>query len=279
MSIKLAQNLICDIISADSRQFFKEMSIGTAKPSEKELDSANHHFIDCKSIEEKYSAGQFEKDALTLLDILFSKNKYAIMVGGSGMYIDAVCNGIDEIPSDEKIRAQIISEYTKNGIIPLQEELKNKDIEHYSNMDINNPQRLMRAIEVCRMSGKTYSFFRKQSSKQRPFNIIKIGLTADRELIYSRINKRVDSMIEQGLIEEAQELYPNRNLNALNTVGYKELFKYFDGELSKDEAIEEIKKNTRRFAKRQQTWFNKDKEIEWFDFDVQIDIILSKLLN
>ena len=179
----------------------------------------------------------------------------------------------------KKIREQIISEYIKNGIIPLQEELKNKDIEHYSNMDINNPQRLMRAIEVCRVSGKTYSFFRKQSSKQRPFNIIKIGLTADRELIYSRINNRVDSMVEQGLIEEAKELYPHRDFNALNTVGYKELFKYFDGELSKYEAIEEIKKNTRRFAKRQQTWFNKDKEIKWVNWDTKIEIILSKLIN
>jgi len=273
LSIYLAQQLNCDIISADSRQFYHQMSIGTAKPSIEEQKNINHHLIDCMDIHKEYSAGKYESDALAILNELFQKKNYVIMVGGSGMYIDAVCNGIDNIPSDKNTRSQLNKELKTEGIEALQRELLKVDPAHYKSMDVKNPQRLIRALEVYRYTGKTYSSFRSNPKKHREFDIIKIGLNANRSMIYERINNRVDQMFKQGLIEEAQQLFPLRHLNALNTVGYKELFSYFKKEIELENCIEEIKKNTRRFAKRQLTWFNKDKEITWFNYNERSTIL------
>ena len=273
LSIYLAQQLNCDIISADSRQFYHQMSIGTAKPSIEEQKNINHHLIDCMDIHKEYSAGKYESDALAILNELFQKKNYVIMVGGSGMYIDAVCNGIDNIPSDKNTRSQLNKELKTEGIEALQRELLKVDPAHYKSMDVKNPQRLIRALEVYRYTGKTYSSFRSNPKKHREFDIIKIGLNANRSMIYERINNRVDQMFKQGLIEEAQQLFPLRHLNALNTVGYKELFSYFKKEIELENCIEEIKKNTRRFAKRQLTWFNKDKDITWFNYNERSTIL------
>lgn len=265
LSIKLAQQYNAEIISADSRQFFKEMSIGTAKPIPEELASAKHHFVDYISIKEKYTAGQFEKEAIDKIAHLFKDSDIAIMVGGSGLYVDAVCNGIDEIPSNEEIRNQLNKELSDFGIEKLQKELEKVDPDIWETINQKNPQRLVRALEVFRTSSKPYSSFRKKQPKKRDFNIIKIGLNTDREIVYERINKRVDLMLEAGLLDEVKSLIPFKELNALNTVGYKEYFKYFNKELSLEEATELLKKNTRNFAKRQLTWFRKDKSTEWFE--------------
>jgi len=264
LAIGLANKLACEIISADSRQFYREIAIGTAKPSENELNAAPHHFIDNLSIHDEYSAGQFEIDALKCLETLFLKSNYAIVVGGSGMYINAICKGIDLIPSSKEIRGTLNLEYKTNGIKPLQDELKLLDPEHFNYMDIQNPQRLIRALEVCRISGKSYSSFRNNKDKERSFNIIKIGLFNERDILQERINLRVDQMIRDGLLNEIKENRNNSKLNALNTVGYKELFNYLNKQTTLNDAIEEIKRNTRKFAKRQMTWFKKDKEINWF---------------
>lgn len=256
------------------------MQIGTAKPTDEEMDGILHHFVDFISIDTHYSAGRFEEEAIVTIAELHQNNPVAIMVGGSGLYVNAVLNGIDPVPSDENLRSQIIAEYELNGIVPLQDELKKVDPEHFKSMDIHNPQRLIRAIEVCRLTGKTYTSFRNRKNKERPFKAIKVGLTADREVIYDRINQRVDQMIENGLVEEARTLYPKRELNALQTVGYRELFDHFGGKVSLDEAIENIKMNTRRFAKRQLTWFKKDAEVKWFDFGDQkaiMDYVASQV--
>lgn len=281
LSIALAKHFNTEIISADSRQFFKEMTIGTAKPLPAEMDGVKHHFVDCISIKEKYTAGQFEKDVLSTLDELYKKHDVVILVGGSGLYVNAVINGIDEIPSDIKIREELNEKLATEGIAPLQEMLKKLDTSHYEKMDIHNPQRLVRALEVCLATGKPYSDLRKNQSKTRNFNTIKIGLTADREIIYDRINQRVDIMVNEGLIEEVKELIPHKNLNALQTVGYKELFDYFDGTKTKEEAIDKIKQNTRNFAKRQLTWFKRDTNTKWFSIDEKDEIIpyLTKKLN
>lgn len=275
LSIELAKELKCEIISADSRQFYREISIGTAKPTKNELIQVNHHFINNLSIHDEYSAGKFELDALKCLEFLFKKSDYAILVGGSGMYIDAVCKGIDLIPSDNKIREILNLEFTEGGIIPLQNELKEKDPVHFNEMDIKNPQRLIRALEVCRSTGKTYSSFRKNKAKKRDFNINKIGLYADKEIIHNRINQRVDQMILDGWLNEINENIKNSNLNALNTVGYKELFRFKNNEISLVNAIKEIKKNTRKFAKRQITWFKKDEEIKWFNISETEKVLKS----
>ena len=264
LAIGLAKKLECEIISADSRQFYREIAIGTAKPSKKELNAAPHHFIDNLSIHDEYSAGQFEIDALKCLEALFLKSNYAIVVGGSGMYINAICKGIDLIPSNKIVRDTLNLEFKTNGIQPLQDELKKLDPEHFNKMDTQNPQRLIRALEVCRISGKSYSSFRNNKDKKRPFNIIKIGLFNEKDILQERINLRVDQMIRDGLLNEIKLHLKNSNLNALNTVGYKELFKYLNKQISLNDAIEEIKRNTRKFAKRQMTWFKKDKEINWF---------------
>jgi len=280
MAIQLAQHYNCEIISADSRQFFKEMVIGTAVPSSEELASAKHHFIQNISIFDDYTVGDFERDAIAKLDALFETSDYVVMVGGSGLYIDAVLKGFDDFPDiAPDVREQIKSRYEAEGITYLQEALKRLDPVHYENVAKENPQRMMRALEVCIGSGKPYSSFLNIKKNSRSFTPVIIGLEADRELMYSRINQRVDIMVQQGLIEEAKALYPNKHLNALQTVGYRELFSYFDGEWTQDFAIEEIKKNTRRFAKRQMTWFKRTNGTTWFDFTTPPSDIINYIDN
>ncbi len=278
LSIALAKYFDCEIISADSRQFYKEMSIGTAAPSPEELSQAKHHFIKHRSIEDDYSVGDFEKEALEKLEELFKDHTHAILVGGSGLYIDAVTKGLDNFPEvDTTIRKKLQETYNNKGLEPLQQRLKALDPMYYEKVDLQNTQRVLRALEVCVSSGQPYSSFLTKPSKKRPFNTIRIGITADRQLIYDRINQRVDTMIKEGLIDEVKSLYNYKSLNALNTVGYKEIFKHLDGEWELDFAISEIKKNTRRFAKRQLTWFRKDTEIEWFDSKEDLQTIITHI--
>ncbi len=278
LSIALAKHFDCEILSADSRQFYKEMSIGTAAPSPDELSQATHHFIQHKSIRDAYTVGDFEKDALEKLDTLFSNNKYAILVGGSGLYVDAVTKGLDTFPEvDPEIREKLQKEYENSGIESLQHKLKALDPKYYDKVDLQNTHRVMRALEVCLTSGKPYSSFLTAPKKDRPFNIIKIGITADRKVIYDRINLRADIMVKEGLLEEVKNLHKHKSLNALNTVGYKEIFTYLDGNWDLGFAISEIKKNTRRFAKRQLTWFKKDSEIEWFDYKQDVQAIIDHI--
>jgi len=280
LGIKLANYFNTEIISADSRQFFKEMTIGTAVPNKDELAAAPHHFIQNISIHEKYSVGNFEKEALIKIDELFKQNDFVLMVGGSGLYVDAVCNGLDNFPPIKPEVKKLVAELIENdGLKPLLNILKEKDPIQYANMELQNPHRVQRVVEVCLSSGKPYSSFLTKEKTKRPFNIIKIGLKAEREMIYERINKRVHIMVKEGLIEEAKKLLPNRDLNALNTVGYKELFQYFDGNYELDFAISEIQKNTRRFAKRQLTWYRKDDAIQWFDFNYKIDSIIKTIID
>lgn len=265
-AIEVAKHYHTVILSADSRQFYREMSIGTAKPSKEELAAAKHYFIDNLSINETYTSWDFEREALALLDELFKVHDVVVFAGGSGLFIKAVCEGFDKIPDvDPTIRIKLIDELQNQGIGVLQEKLLAVDPEYYSEVDINNPQRVMRALEIFEGTGKPYSSFRLASVNQRPFRIVKIGLGMPRETLYERINKRVDMMIEQGLIEEVRSLLPYRHLNALATVGYAEIFDYFDGKTDLQTAIDLIKQNTRRFAKRQMTWFNRDKEMHWVD--------------
>jgi tRNA dimethylallyltransferase len=267
LSIDLAQHFGCEIISCDSRQFFKEMKIGTAVPSTEELAAAPHHFIQNKSIFENYTVGDFEKEAIYKLEELFLTNDYAILVGGSGLYVDAILKGFDEFPEiDISVRQEVTSNYEKLGLDYLQTELEKQDPDYFSVVAKENPQRMMRALEVCIGSGKPYSSFLNQKKNTRNFTPILIGLEAERSVIYDRINQRVDIMINEGLLAEASELLVHKDLNALQTVGYRELFRYFDGEISVEFAIEEIKKNTRRFAKRQLTWFKRNENTKWFDY-------------
>ena len=289
LSIYLAQHFGCDIISCDSRQFFREMKIGTAVPSDEELAAAPHHFIQNKSIFESYSVGDFEQEALAKLDELFQKNNIQIMVGGSGLYVDAVLKGFDDFPDiDDSVRTEINAKYDALGIEYLQEQLQNLDSEYYQKLQIENPQtllnpqRMKRFVEVCIGSGKPYSSFIGKRKNERNFTPIIIGLEANREIIYDRINQRVDIMLKEGLLEEAQSLYPNKQLNALQTVGYRELFDYFDGKTTLDFAIEQIKMNTRRFAKRQITWFKRTENVSWFDFLAdrkEIIQVIEKIMN
>ena len=290
LSIALAQHFNCDIISCDSRQFFKEMKIGTAVPNDEELASAKHHFIQNKSVLENYSVGDFEKDAIAKLDELFKENPIQIMVGGSGLYVDAVLKGFDDFPEiNSEVREDVRKNYEENGIEYLQEILKQKDPNYYESLSLNNPQtlqnpqRMMRFTEVCIGSEKQYSSFLNAKKNIRNFTPIVIGLEAERQIMYDRINKRVDIMMNEGLLAEAEKLYPNKELNALQTVGYRELFQYFDGEISLDFAIEEIKKNTRRFSKRQITWFKRTENAVWFDYLTDrkkiIEYINDKILN
>ena len=290
LSIALAQHFNCDIISCDSRQFFKEMKIGTAVPNDEELASAKHHFIQNKSVLENYSVGDFEKEAIAKLDELFKENPIQIMVGGSGLYVDAVLKGFDDFPEiNSEVREDVRKNYEENGIEYLQEILKRKDPDYYESLSLNNPQtlqnpqRMMRFTEVCIGSGKPYSSFLNAKKNIRNFTPIVIGLEAERQIMYDRINERVDIMMNEGLLAEAEKLYPNKELNALQTVGYRELFQYFDGEISLDFAIEEIKKNTRRFSKRQITWFKRTENAVWFDYLTDrkkiIEYINDKILN
>ena len=273
-AVGLAKKFDAEIISADSRQFYKEMTIGTAKPTRSEMKGIVHHFVDFLGVDENYSAGKFEEQAIAKIEKLHRSNPLVIMVGGSGLYVDAVLKGIDPIPSNPEIRIALQKELSQNGIEKLQNELLQRDPQHHMFMDINNPQRLVRALEVCRHTGKTYTSFRKRVAKSRSFEVIKIGMTANREEIYKRINQRVDQMISSGLLDEVKSLTTVKNLNALQTVGYKELFEYLDDTTDLATAIENIKRNTRRFAKRQMTWFNKDSEIQWFDIE-QLDSAIS----
>ncbi|MGE6355058.1 tRNA (adenosine(37)-N6)-dimethylallyltransferase MiaA [Flavobacterium sp. NPDC079362] len=282
LSIALAQHFKCEIISCDSRQFFKEMTIGTAVPNPEELQAATHHFIQNKSILENYTVGDYEKEALHKLEELFENNDFAILIGGSGLYVDAILKGFDEFPEiNPEIRSQVNSNYEKLGIEYLQEQLKNLDPEYYQKITIENPQtlqnpqRMMRFTEVCIGTQKPYSSFLNQKKNNRNFTPILIGLEADRPIIYDRINQRVNIMMNEGLLEEAKALYPNKTLNALQTVGYRELFSYFDGEFSLPFAIEEIKKNTRRFSKRQLTWFKRNETTQWFDYSANRTTIIA----
>jgi tRNA dimethylallyltransferase len=280
LAIEIARHFKCDIISADSRQFFKEMTVGTAVPSKDELEAAKHHFIQNISIFDEYTVGDFERDAIAKLDELFTTNTFAVMVGGSGLYIDAVLKGFDDFPDvDPSVRETLIAEYEKQGIEYLQSELQHLDPVHYENVAKENPQRLMRALEVCIASGKPYSSFLNIKKNSRTFTPVVIGLEAERETMYSRINQRVDIMVQQGLLEEAKGLYPHKKLNALQTVGYRELFSYFDSEFTLDFALEEIKKNTRRFAKRQMTWFKRTEGAKWFDFTTPPAEIINYIEN
>lgn len=282
LSIALAEHFGCEIISCDSRQFFKEMTIGTAVPTKEELAAVPHHFIQNKSIFEKYTVGDFEKEALVKLDELFQKNNIQIMVGGSGLYVDAVLKGFDEFPEiDISIRNKISFDFEVLGVTYLEQELKNLDPEFYAKIKLENPQtlqnpqRMKRFVEVCIGTGKPYSSFLNQKQNQRNFTPIIIGLEAERVIMYNRINQRVDNMIAEGLVNEAESLFPNKELNALQTVGYRELFDYFDGTISIDFAIEEIKKNTRRFSKRQLTWFKRTENVFWFDYVSDVSKIIE----
>lgn len=273
LSIALAKHYGCDIISSDSRQFFKEMRIGTAVPSDEELAVAPHHFIQNKSIFENYSVGDFEEEVLAKLEELFQKNNIQIMVGGSGLYVDAVLKGFDDFPDiDESVRTEINAKYDELGIIYLQEQLQKLDSEYFQKLQtenpqtLQNPQRMKRFVEVCLGTRKPYSSFIGKRKNERNYTPIIIGLEADREFMYDRINQRVDIMLNEGLLTEAQTLYLNKRLNALQTVGYRELFDYFDGKTTLEFAIEQIKMNTRRFAKRQITWFKRTENVSWFDY-------------
>lgn len=284
LAIQLANKLDTEIISADSRQFYKEMNIGTAVPSKEELQAAKHHFVQHISIEDNYNVGDFESEAIQKLEELFQNKKLAIMVGGSGLYTKSVLEGLDYFPEVSlEIRLELNLKFKDEGLGPLQQQLQKLDPDYYEIVDTENPHRVIRALEVCISSGNPYSSYLDHPKKDRDFTVINIGLSADREVIYDRINHRVDLMMEQGLLEEAKRLFPKRELNALNTVGYKELFAFLNGKDSLETAITEIKKNTRRFAKRQLTWFRKDQDITWFDYRTPVEeiqqFIDSKIKN
>lgn len=278
MAIALAQYFNTEIISADSRQFYKEMQIGTAVPSIEELNAVPHHFIQFKSIFKPYSVGDFEQDALSRLERLFAEKNTALLAGGSGLYVSAITKGLDKFPKvAPEVRKELNQRLEVEGIESLQKQLGRLDPIHYDKVDLENPHRLVRALEVCLGTGKPYSSFLKGKSQKRFFSSITVGLEADRKVIYDRIDKRVDSMMEEGLLEEARSLHRYKRENALQTVGYKELFNYFEGIWELDFAISEIKKNTRRFAKRQLTWFRKDESILWFPYDCDVQEVIESI--
>lgn len=266
LSLQVAEHLATPIINADSRQIFSEIPIGTAAPTREQQSRVKHYFVGNHHIDDYYSASMFEEDVMKTLEHIFKESDAALMSGGSMMYIDAVCNGIDDIPTiDEQTRATMKHRLETEGLAALLEELKVLDYEHWKIVDHNNPRRVVHALEICKMTGKTYTSFRQNITKKRPFNIVKIGLTLDRATLYDRINRRVEEMIEHGLEAEARSLYDKRELNALNTVGYKEMFEYFDGTTTLEEAIFKIQSNTRRYCRKQQTWFKRDPSIKWFN--------------
>ncbi len=265
-SIELAKHFNTEILSADSRQFYREISIGTSKPSPEQLSEVPHHFVGNLSVSDEYNTYLFEEDAIRCLGKIFSSGSVAVMTGGSGLYLDAVCNGMDAIPpSDKEIRRELETIFEEDGIESLQQRLRVLDPGYYAEVDLKNPRRLFRALEVCLLTGKAYSSFRKKTRHPRPFTIIKTGMELPREVLYERINSRVDAMFAAGLVEEVRSMIPYRHLTSLNTVGYRELFDYFDGSLTLDQAADLIKKNTRHYARRQLTWFRRDKEIKWFN--------------
>lgn len=274
-SISLSYRFNAPIISADSRQFYREMKIGTAAPSKEILESAQHYLVGNKSVNDRYSCGMFETDVLNLLADIYKTRQSAMLVGGSGLYIDAVCKGIDDFPSpDIELRKELYDQLYKEGVESLRSRLKLLDPEYFNQVDLKNTQRILKAVEVCIQTGKTYSSFLTNPNKIRSFNIIKIGLNRPREELYQRINSRVDQMVADGLVAEVKNLFDLKHLNALNTVGYKEIFDYLDGKQNLDEAIDLIKRNSRRYAKRQLTWWARDPEISWFHPD-QIDLIIE----
>ena len=280
LCLDIAKQFDIPIINADSRQIYRELHIGTAPPTEEKMREVKHYFVGTLGLEDYYSASLFEQQVLELLKKLFKDSDYALMAGGSMMYIDAVCDGIDDIPTiDDETRATMKRRLSEEGLQKLCEELQRLDPEYYEIVDRQNPKRVVHALEICTMTGRTYTSFRKRSqeagvrSQERPFHIVKIGLNREREELYNRINARVDEMMAKGLLKEASELYPRRDLNALNTVGYKELFAYLSGRWSLEEAVERIKGNTRRYARKQLTWYKKDPKIKWFHPDQKQDII------
>jgi tRNA dimethylallyltransferase len=274
VSIDIAHHFNCEIISADSRQFYSELKIGTAVPSDDQLKKIKHHFIMFLSAKNYYSSSLYERDVLKILPQLFERNNVVLMTGGSGMYIDAVCEGIDEIPDvDQVIRESYTAKFNKEGIEGLRITLKLLDPEYYEKVDLKNPKRIIRALEICETTGRPYTSFLKKQKRKRNFEVLKIGLERPREELYERINLRVDKMVEEGLEEEVRGLLELKHLNALNSVGYSEFIDFFEGKISREKAIELIKRNTRRFAKRQMTWWSKDEEIKWFGA-VQINEII-----
>lgn len=261
-------------ISADSRQLYADLKIGTAAPTPEQLARVQHHFVGTLQLSDYYSAAQYADEVLSLLDILFQQQDVALLTGGSMMYIDAVCQGMDDIPTvDADTRAMVWQRYEEVGLEGIQRELKMLDPEYYAIVDLKNHKRIIHALEICYMTGKTFTSFRQRKTAERPFNIIKIGLNRERSELFNRINQRVDQMMQEGMLEEARKVYPYRHFNSLNTVGYKELFKYLDGEWTLEEAVEKIKRNTRIYAKKQLTWFKKDMSIRWFHPDQRTDII------
>jgi tRNA dimethylallyltransferase len=275
LSIQLAEHYQTEIISSDSRQFYRELNIGVARPSSSELSAIPHHFIGFLPITEEFSAGRFAQKALEKLNELFETHDYVICSGGSMLYIDALVNGLDDLPSDKEIRKKIIGYFQEYGIEFIQKQIQELDPEYSLVADMKNPHRVIRAIEVCLVSGEKYSDLRKDLRQKRSFDIVKIGLNTSREILYDRINRRVDRMIEEGLVEEAKSLFDQRDLNSLNTVGYKELFSYFDGTISLETAIDQIKQHTRNYAKRQLTWWKRDEEITWFETSEPNDLRAS----
>ena len=268
LSIQLAEQFKCPIINADSRQIYKDIEIGTAAPTAEELARVKHYFVHTLGLDEYYSAAEFEKDVLVLLDELFKAHDVVVLSGGSMMYIDAVTKGIDDIPTvDDETRAMLRKRFEKEGLEPLLAELKLLDPQYYEIVDHRNHKRVVHALEICYMTGKTYTSFRTNTLKERPFNVVKFGLMRDREQLFARINARVDQMMQEGLMEEVKRVYPRRHLNSLNTVGYKELFKVLDGEWKLPMAVERIKKNTRVYAKKQMTWYKHDADIHWLKAD------------
>lgn len=279
LCLDIAKYFGIPIINADSRQIYREIKIGTAAPTEEQLQQVRHYFVGTQALTDYYSASIYEQEVMSLLDTLFQTSDYALLSGGSMMYIDALCNGIDDIPTvDDETRNTLKRRLAEEGLESLCEQLRVLDPEHYEIVDKKNPRRVVHALEICLMTGRTYTSFRTNEHKERPFNIIKIGLTRDREIIYERINRRVDIMMEQGFLDEARNVYPLRHLNALNTVGYKELFAYLDGTWSLDEAIERIKGNTRRYARKQLTWYKKDPLVTWFSPDDK-KLILNHIIK
>ena len=275
ISLQLAQHYHSEIISADSRQIFRELCIGTAVPPPEELNLVPHHFIQTRSILDYYNVSEYETEALMLISRLFETRNPLILTGGSMLYVDTLCKGIDDIPNvSPEIRKEVIDWYEKNGLEALQQRLLAIDPEYYAIADLNNPKRMLHAVEIHQMTGKPFTSFRKKTVRERPFRILKIGLNQDRKVLYERINERVDRMIESGLLEEAKTVYPHRALNSMNTVGYKELFAYLDGTYTLEEAIDLIKRNTRKYARKQLTWFRGDPEITWFEPD-QVQEIIS----
>lgn len=279
LCLDIAKYFGIPIINADSRQIYREIKIGTAAPTEAQLQQVRHYFVGTQSLTDYYSASIYEQEAMSLLETLFQTSDYALLSGGSMMYIDAVCNGIDDIPTvDDETRNILKKRLADEGLESLCEQLRLLDPEHYEVVDKKNPRRVVHALEICLMTGRTYTSFRTNEHKERPFRIIKIGLNRDREIVYDRINRRVENMMEQGFLEEARNVYPLRHLNALNTVGYKELFTYLDGTWSLEEAVERIKGNTRRYARKQLTWYKKDPLVKWFSPDDK-NLILSYIKN